>query len=64
MSCAGIGKTTLCHELCLRWARDGYLAEDFDVVVLILLRSLQQKSLERGGSMKYIGGEDNYDKLK
>ena len=46
MSCAGIGKTTLCHELCLRWARDGYLAEDFDVVALVPLRSVQQKSLE------------------
>ena len=63
MYCAGIGKTTLCHELCLRWARDGYLAEDFDAVVLILLRSLQQKSLKEG-VVEHIGGEDNYDKLK
>ena len=58
MNFAGIGKTTLCHELCLRWARDGYLAEDFDAVALIPLRSVQQRSL--GDTiMKYIG-EENY----
>ena len=62
MSCAGIGKTTLCHEVCLRWARDGFLAEDFDVVALIPLRSVQQRSLEEV-VMRYIG-EDNYQQLK
>ena len=62
MTCAGIGKTTLCHELCLRWARDGYLAEDFDVVALIPLRSVQQRSLEEV-VMRNIG-EDNYQQLK
>ena len=62
MSCAGIGKTTLCHELCLRWARDGYLAEDFDVVALIPLRAVQQRSLEEV-LMRHIG-EDNYQLLK
>ena len=61
MSCAGIGKTTLCHELCLRWARDGYLAEDFDAVALIPLRSVQQRSLE-DTIMKYIG-EENYQQM-
>ena len=61
MSCAGIGKTTLCHELCLRWARDGFLAEDFDVVALIPLRSVQQRSLEEA-VMKYIG-EENYQQM-
>ena len=61
MSCAGIGKTTLCHELCLRWARDGFLAEDFDAVALIPLRSVQQRSLE-DTIMKYIG-EENYQKM-
>ena len=62
MSCAGIGKTTLCHELCLRWARDGFLAKDFDVVALIPLRSVQQRSLEEV-VMRHIG-EDNYQQLK
>ena len=46
MSCAGIGKTTLANELCVRWARDRFLAEDFDAVVLIPLRSVQQGSLK------------------
>ena len=46
MCCAGIGKTTLAHEICVRWARDGFLLEDFDAVVLIPLRCVQQRSLE------------------
>ena len=46
MCCAGMGKTTLAHEVCLRWARDGFLSEDFDVVALIPLRCVQQESLE------------------
>ena len=46
MCCAGIGKTTLAHEICLKWARDRYLSEDFDAVALIPLRCVQQKSLE------------------
>ena len=62
MSCAGIGKTTLCHELCFRWARDGYLAEDFDVVVLISLRSVQQRSIK--DVMKEEIGKNNYQQLK
>ena len=61
MSCAGIGKTTLANELCVRWARDGFSAEDFDAVVLIPLRSVQQRSLE-DIIMKHIG-EDNYQQL-
>ena len=61
MSCAGIGKTTLANELCVRWARDGFLAEDFDAIVLIPLRSVQQRSLE-DIIMKHIG-EDNYQQL-
>ena len=62
MSCAGIGKTTLCHELCLRWARDGYLAEDFDAVVLIPLRSVQQRSIK--DVIKEEIGKNNYQQLK
>ena len=63
MSCAGIGKTTLCHELCLRWARDGYLAEDFDLVALIPLRSVQQRSLE-DTIMRYVGEENYWQMMK
>ena len=62
MSCAGIGKTTLCHELCLRWARDGYLAEDFDAIVLIPLRSVQQRSIK--DAIKEETGKNNYQQLK
>ena len=62
MSCAGIGKTTLANELCARWARDGFLAEDFDAVVLIPLRSVQQRSFEEV-IVKHIG-EENYQQLK
>ena len=62
MSCAGIGKTTLANELCVRWARDGFLAEDFDAVVLIPLRSVQQRSLEEV-IVEHIG-EENYQQLK
>lgn len=39
----GIGKTTLANEICAKWARDEFLASDFDLVVLIPLRSAQQK---------------------
>jgi len=62
LSCAGIGKTTLANEICIKWARDGFLAEDFDAIILIPLRSVQQKSLEKV-MMEHIG-EENYQKLK
>ena len=61
MSCAGIGKTTLAYELCVRWARDGFLAQDFDAMVLIPLRSVQQRSFE-DIIVKHIG-EENYQHL-
>ena len=61
MSCAGIGKTTLANELCVRWARDGFLAEDFGAVVLIPLRLVQQRSLEEV-VVEHIG-EDNYQQM-
>ena len=62
MCCAGIGKTTLANEICLRWARDGFLSEDFDAVVLIPLRCVQQRSLEEV-MIEYIG-EEVYQQLK
>ena len=62
MSCAGIGKTTLANELCVRWARDGFLAEDFDAVVLIPLRSVQQMPFEEV-IVEHIG-EENYQQMK
>ena len=62
MSCAGIGKTTLAHHICVKWARDGFLAEDFDAIILIPLRSVQQRSLEEV-IMEHIG-EENYQQVK
>ena len=62
MSCAGIGKTTLANKLCVRWARDGFLAENFDAVVLIPLRSVQQRTLEEV-IVEHIG-EENYQQVK
>ena len=62
MSCAGIGKTTLADELCVRWARDDFLAKDFDAVVLISLRSVQQRSLK--DVIKREIGKENYQQLK
>ena len=46
MCCAGIGKTTLANEICLRWARDGFLSDDFDAIIQIPMRCVQQRSLE------------------
>ena len=62
MNCVGIGKTTMAHELCSRWAKDGFLAEDFDAVILIPLRSLQQRSLK--DVVKKEVGKENYQQLK
>ena len=62
MNCAGIGKTTLANEICLQWARDRFLADEFDAVILIPLRSVQERSLEEV-MMEYVGEED-YPKLK
>ena len=62
MSCAGISKTTLANELCVRWAKDGFLAEDFDAVVLIPLKSVQQRLLEEV-IVEHIG-EENYQQMK
>ena len=62
MNCAGIGKTTLANEICLQWARDGFLADEFDAVIMIPLRSVQERSLEKV-MMEHVGEED-YLKLK
>ena len=62
MNCVGIGKTTMAHELCSRWAKDGFLAEDFDAIILIPLRSLQQRSLK--DMIETQIGEENYQLLE
>ena len=62
MNCAGIGKTTLCQELCLNWAGDGFLAEDFKVVVFIPLYTVQDTPLKN--VVVECIGEDNYQELE
>ena len=56
MNCAGIGKTTLANEVCLRWARDGFLSEEFDAVALIPMRCVQQRPLQEV-MIKYLRRE-------
>ena len=62
MNCVGIGKTTMAHELCSRWAKDGFLAKDFDAIILIPLRSLQHRSLK--DMIETQIGEENYQLLE
>ncbi|XP_065901640.1 protein NLRC3-like isoform X3 [Dysidea avara] len=59
----GIGKTTLANEICVKWAKGGgFLAEDFDIVILIPLRSVQQRSIEK--EIKEHIGEEMYKQVK
>ena len=62
MYCVGIGKTTLANQICVKWAGEKFLAEDFDAVILIPLKLVQQRSLEE--VMKEHIGEEIYQKLK
>ena len=62
MCCVGIGKTTLANEICVKWARDGFLSKDFTIVILITLRTVQQRSLENVITM--LIGENAYQLLK
>ena len=43
---AGIGKTTLANEICLKWANNNFLSKAFDIVIMLLLRSIQHQSTE------------------
>ena len=62
MNSIGIGKTTLANEICLKWARDGFLSDDFDAVLLLPMRCVQQRSLEQ--VMIEFTGEEAYQQLK
>ena len=62
MNCTGIGKTTLANQICLRWARDGFLSDDFDALLLIPMRCVQNRSLEQV-MIEFIG-EETYQRLK
>lgn len=61
MSCLGIGKTTLAHEICVKWARDEFLSDNFDIVIMIALREVQGISLDE--AIKKEIREEAYKKL-
>ena len=46
----------MANEICVKWARDGFLSDDFNIVVLITLRTVQQRSIE-DVVIKLIGGK-------
>ena len=48
--------------MCVKWAKDEFLTEKFDAVILIPLRSVQQHSLEK--VMEEHVGKDAYEQLK
>ena len=57
-----MGKTTVADEICKRWAEHGFLADEFGAVILVHLRSVQQRSLEK--VIKEHVGEKEYLNLK
>ena len=60
----GIGKTTFANEICLQWAKDtnGFLSNDYDLVILIRLRAVQERTLQQV-MIDAIGSEAAYDEL-
>ena len=46
----------MANEICVKWARDGFLSDDFNIVILITLRTVQQRSL-KDVVIKLIGGK-------
>ena len=60
----GIGKTTLANEICLKWAKDtnGFLSNDYDLVILIRLRAVQERTLQQM-MIDAVGSEAAYDEL-
>ena len=62
MNCTGIGKTTLANKICIQWARDGFLADEFDAIINIPLRSVQERSFET--VLQQHVGEKYYPMLK
>ena len=47
----------------MQWAKDEFLADEFDAVIFIPLRSVQERSLETVKIMQHVG-EADYPKLK
>ena len=57
----GIGKTTLATEICIKWAKDGFLSTDFHIVIMLRLRSIQKQSTEQ--AFKKLIGEEAFQQL-
>ena len=64
MYSVGIGKTTLANEICLKWAKDSdfFLSNEFDLVILIRLRVVQQRTLQQV-MIDTVGSKEAYDEL-
>ena len=60
----GIGKTTFANEICLQWAKDtnGFLSNDYDLIILIRLRAVQERTLQQV-MIDAVGSEAAYDEL-
>ena len=60
----GIGKSTLANEICDKWAtsKDHFLSNDYDLVILIRLRTLQERTLQQV-MIEAVGSEVAYDEL-
>ena len=60
----GIGKSTLMNEICLKWAmdKDSFLSKDYDLVIMIRLRAIQERTLQQA-IIEAIGSEVAYDEL-
>ena len=60
----GIGKTTLASEICLKWAKDKdcFLSKDYDLIILIQLRTVQERALKQV-MIEAVGSEAAYDEL-
>jgi len=63
MSCVGMGKTTLANEICVKWAKDGFLSKEFDLVLLIPLRLAQGRSVEEV-VVRHVGRKEAYEQIK
>ena len=61
-SLTGIGKTTLATEICVKWAKDGFLSTAFHIVIMLLLRSIQKQSTEQ--VFKKLIREEAFQELK
>ena len=61
-SLTGVGKTTVATEICVKWAKDGFLSTAFHIVIMLLLRSIQKQSTEQ--VFERLIGEAAFQELK